>query len=200
MKSILVWLKDSLQPIFFSAEELSTSLQFQYLSSYYFLDSTLEEHIRLQAQSSYTHHQERLGIEFSKEIENDYLAPSSVRFAGDIEGYGLFAEENVGEGMMIGRYTGIIRENSHGYSFSDYLYSYPVLDEIGRNYVIDAKNGNLTRFINHSQTPNLKPVYAYYDGLYHLLFLALRPIEKGEQFSYNYGPGYWNIRQHPKSL
>ncbi len=37
---------------------------------------------------------------------------------------------------------------------------YPIADRLARNYVIYATKGNFTRFINHSDKPNLNPVYA----------------------------------------
>lgn len=200
MDLIPVRLKDSLQPLFFSKEELSKSIGFTYLSQYDFIDLSLKPLIEQQALNSHNEEQKALGLHYSQEIMTDYIAPSLVSFVSDEVGYGLFAEANIPERAMIGRYTGMIRENSRLYPFSDYAYSYPIIDEIGRNYVIDAKSGNLTRFINHSTAPNLKPVYAYYEGLYHLLFLAGRPIKKGEQFSYDYGTTYWNIRHHPEHL
>jgi SET domain-containing protein len=66
--------------------------------------------------------------------------------------------------------------------------------------VIDATKGNLTRFINHSIHPNLKPIHVFYEGFYHLIFLALRRIEKGTQLSYDYGKNYWYIREKPVEL
>lgn len=200
MDLIPVRLKDSLQPLFFSKEQLCKTLGFTYLSQYDFTGSSLKSLIEQQALSSHNEEQKALGLQYVKEIVTDYTAPCLVSFISDEVGYGLFSEIDIPERAMIGRYTGMIRENSRLYPFSDYAYSYPLIDEIGRNYVIDAKSGNLTRFINHSTSPNLKPVYAYYEGLYHLLFLARKPIKKGEQFSYDYGATYWNIRHHPGPL
>jgi uncharacterized protein len=75
-----------------------------------------------------------------------------------------------------------------------------VPDSLGRSFVIDATQGNLTRFINHSFTPNLRPVHVYYAGFYHLIFLAMQRIEKGTQLSYSYGKNYWYLRGKPAEL
>ena len=60
--------------------------------------------------------------------------------------------------------------------------------------MIDATSGSLTRFINHSYTPNIKPMYAFFDDKYHLIFISLKPIQKGTQLAYNYGENYWALR------
>jgi SET domain-containing protein len=106
------------------------------------------------------------------------------------------------KGIYIGEYTGVVRENRRVYfaPLNNYCYEYPVPDGIGKNYVIDATKGNFTRFINHSYEPNLKPVYAFLDGFYHLIFLSLRVIQKGEQLCYDYGRHYWVIRPVPEEL
>ena len=142
---------------------------------------------------------ETLGKQFIKEIETAYIPAVSVRWVGEVVEFGLFAEEDLEEGCYVGEYTGIVRKNDRRYCepLNNYCYTYPVLDEIGRNYVIDATKGNLTRFINHSYTPNLRPVHVFYEGFFHLIFLATRRIEKGEQLFYNYGRNYWNLRSEP---
>ena len=102
----------------------------------------------------------------------------------------------------MGEYTGIVRENVRIYfaPLNNYCYEYPVPDALGRSFVIDATRGNFTRFINHSRAPNLKPVYAFFDGFYHLIFLSLKEIQKGEQLSYDYGRNYWLLRSDPEEL
>lgn len=120
----------------------------------------------------------------------------------DDVGYGLYAEQAIEKDSYLGEYTGIVRKNDRRYlePLNNYCYEYPIQDEIGRNYVIDATSGNATRFINHSSSPNLKPVYAFIDGFYHLIFLALDRIERGTQLSYDYGTNYWYLRNPPLSI
>jgi hypothetical protein len=142
---------------------------------------------------------QELGIRFYNEIGSSYLPSVSVRWINDTLGYGLFAEENLNVGNYVGEYTGIVRKYDRRNS-NDYSYEYPILDDEGRGFVIDATSGYLTRFINHSFKPNLKPVYAFYDGFYHLIFLAISPIEIGTQLSYNYGYTYWYMRGQPEDL
>lgn len=143
-----------------------------------------------------------LGKQYHPLILDSYLSPASVRWVDEAVGYGLFAEETIEKGAYVGEYTGTVRKNNRRYfePLNNYCYEYPVQDEIGRNYVIDASQGCLTRFINHSFHPNLQPCYAYWQGYYHLIFLSLCQIEIGEQLSYDYGENYWYLRQKPHDL
>lgn len=143
-----------------------------------------------------------LGARFIHHIETAFIRSVSVRWINDEVGQGLFVEEDLEAGSYVGEYTGVVRKNDRRYfePLNNYCYEYPVPDDIGRSYVIDATQGNLTRFINHSFTPNLKPMHVFYEGFYHLIFLALERIEKGRQLSYDYGKNYWYIRKAPQVL
>lgn len=144
----------------------------------------------------------RLGQEVIHKIESAYICKAAVCWINESVEFGLFAQEDIEEGLYVGEYTGIVRRNDRRYCepLNNYCYAYPVLDEIGRNFVIDATSGNLTRFINHSKAPNLKPTYVFYKGFYHLVFFAMRKIKRGDQLFYNYGQNYWHIRDKPVDL
>lgn len=143
-----------------------------------------------------------LGTKYKSQIEADYAPCVSVRYINEQVGHGAFAEERVKKGSFVGEYTGLVRENNRRYfaPLNNYCYEYPVADSIGRSFVIDATQGNFTRFINHSSKPNLKGFYAFFDGFYHAIFLSLRAIAKGEQLTYDYGANYWYIRDRPEEL
>ena len=140
-----------------------------------------------------------LGKNYIDKIRNAYIPNVSINFINDRVGYGLFTQEDIPKGSYVGEYTGIVRKNNY-HDFNDYLYKYPVLDNIKRNYVIDASSGSLTRFINHSFHPNLQPIHIFYDGFYHLIFIATKQIKKGTQFTFNYGKSYWNLRCNPENI
>jgi SET domain-containing protein len=143
-----------------------------------------------------------LGKKYSTLIERSYIPKVSVQWLNETIGHGLFAEETISKGSYVGEYTGIVRRNDRRYfePQNNYCYEYPVEDEIGRPFVIDATHGCLTKFINHSPRPNLQPTYAFYDNLYHLIFIAKKEISIGEQLSYDYGKNYWYTREPPKLL
>lgn len=189
---------------FYSIAELESRIPFKYLPTISFESPQDKEDIRARGQTKLKNHQvsqesHRLGKKFIRRIETGYLPHTSIRWIDDRIGYGLFAEGVIAENSYVGEYTGIVRRNDRKYfePLNNYCYEYPVLDEIGRSFVIDATDGNLTRFINHSFNPNLKPLHVFYDGFYHLIFVSLRQIEKGEQLSYNYGESYWYLRSPP---
>lgn len=143
------------------------------------------------------------GDRFRDQIECSYLPKVSVLDLGDKIGHGLFTEEDIEDGAYVGEYTGIVRRDDirkYLEPINNYCFKYPVLDRMGKDHVIDATQGHLTRFINHSANPNLKPVYALIDGFYHLIFLAGRPIFKGSQLTYDYGLNYWCVRNKPQTI
>ena len=60
------------------------------------------------------------------------------------------------------------------------------LDE-KREYIIDATYyGNKARYINHSCDPNLKADKLEINGETHIVFYALRQIEKDEELCFDY--------------
>ena len=143
-----------------------------------------------------------LGNRFISNIDASYISNVSVRWINKEVEYGLFAEEDLDIGSYVGEYTGVVRKNDRRYSepLNNYSYKYPVLDDNGRNFVIDATQGHLTRFINHSYAPNLKPIHVFHDGFFHLIFLVIQPIKKGSQLFYNYGSTYWYLRKKAQVL
>lgn len=140
------------------------------------------------------------GKKYKDLIESSFTPKVSVRWISEEIGYGLFAEEEISENSYVGEYVGEIRKNNEHGEFNHYLYKYPILDSIGRNYVIDATCGNLLRFANHSFAFNMKHSYAFIAPFYHAIFIAARPIMKGEQLTYSYGKNYWYLRGSPAAL
>jgi len=60
------------------------------------------------------------------------------------------------------------------------------------NFAINAEYcGNFTRFINHSNKPNLVLQSVYWRGIPRMIFVALREIKEGEQLTFDYGPYFW---------
>lgn len=182
----------------YSIPELEEKVGYRHLAQ-----STHEEEVyELGLKAKVTSEQKALGARYIDAICSAYIPKVSLHALGEKVGYGLFAEEEISQGAYVGEYTGHVRPNNQRYfsPMNNYCYEYPVPDDIGRNYVIDATDGNLTRFINHSYTPNLNPIHVYHEGYFHLIFLAIHDIERGEQLCYNYGKQYWYVRQPPQPL
>lgn len=191
----------------YSVEELEKSLKFKFLPQIAFETPQDQADVLAKGMEKWKNNEVssealELGSRFISQIEQSYIPHVTVRWINDAVEYGLFAEEPLLEGGYAGEYTGIVRRNDRRYlePMNNYCYEYPVPDEIGRSFVIDATQGHLTRFMNHSFSPNLKPVHVFYQGFYHLIFLALKPVQKGEQLTYNYGQTYWYLRGPPFSF
>jgi hypothetical protein len=188
----------------FSIQDLEKHLRFKYLSQISFENPIDRQEIRMSGLEKQASHQisleaTQLGSRFIQKIEEAYIPHVSIQWINDHAGYGLFAKEDLAQDSYAGEYTGIVRKNDRRYfePLNNYCYEYPIPDEIGRSFVIDATQGNFTRFMNHSYHPNLKPIHAFYDGFYHLIFLSLCRIKKGDQLTYNYGQSYWYMREPP---
>jgi uncharacterized protein len=189
---------------FFTLSELQERLKFHFLAHNHF--ETEEDRLEIQRgglekfkQGAVAAESLELGKRFIDKIEASYIPEASIRWRGESIGYGLFAEEPLEAGSYVGEYTGIVRKNDRRYfePLNHYCFEYPVPDDIGRSHVIDATSGHLTRFINHSYQPNLRHVHVFFNGFYHLIFLAINPIEKGTELTFNYGPNYWCLRGKP---
>ncbi|PCI95821.1 hypothetical protein COB11_01100 [Candidatus Aerophobetes bacterium] len=142
-----------------------------------------------------------LGKKFDQELKEGLVPPCEIKHISEDVGFGLYALSPVYKGSFLGEYTGLICHGSSYYKMNNYLFKYPVKNEAGNDLSIDAEPyGNHTRFINHSFKPNLDHHYAYHRGLYHLIFVANRDIKEGEQFTFNYGHGYWYLRGAPDTF
>lgn len=65
----------------------------------------------------------------------------------------------------------------------------------GLEFIVDAsQTGNFTRFINHSNTPNLKAqckLAKFKGGMQIVIVLIAKKTITNEPLSLNYGSGYW---------
>lgn len=137
-----------------------------------------------------------IGIHFYKEISDGFMPPVSIRWINDQIGYGVFAEKDIPTGAYIGEYTGTIRKRRRRADRSnDYCFEYTIGDWIYNPFIIDAKDqGNFTRYINHSQVPNLDSLSIFADEVMHIVLVANQPIKKGAELCYHYGDTFWKKR------
>ncbi|MEC7840288.1 MAG: SET domain-containing protein-lysine N-methyltransferase [Chlamydiota bacterium] len=184
-----------------SAEEFYSDFEIRYVqyphfSSYGELKSTIKNlplslKYRFLASSQY-----QLARLYQSELESGYIADLTVRWIDNTLGYGVFTSEALNEGAFIGEYTGRVRRicrfnpdpNAYCFQYPTKLWS--------MNYtVVDALHeGNILRFVNHSDLPNLSPTCVVDRGLVRIVFVANRDIKEGEQLTFNYGEDYWKNR------
>jgi len=124
-----------------------------------------------------------------------------IRWINAYLGYGVFAAQDIAALTYIGEYVGVVRKRRlRKYRFNDYVFGYAAAGkEIP--YIIDAKEqGNFSRFINHSDQPNLTSRWVVKDGLTHIILFANQFIPKDKQLVYDYGEYYWRSRTRPSLL
>ncbi len=115
-----------------------------------------------------------------------------IRWIDELKGYGLFAQEVIPEMICVGEYVGIVKKRDRKKdNDNSYIFEYAI-DTLDTGYVIDAeKQGNHTRFINHSDDPNLLSRWLLIDGLPRIIFFTKRQILPNEELTVDYGPHYW---------
>ncbi|MGM0440144.1 MAG: SET domain-containing protein-lysine N-methyltransferase [Chlamydiota bacterium] len=193
--------------IIFGDQELSPS-QFrehtgvEYFSHLQFDDAENLQHVISQYPSyilrgNISRQAQWYGKFYCREIQEGYVAPISIRWVNDQVGYGVFAEKNLKKHQYVSEYTGKVcrRQRFLWPNLNAYCFSYPAKFWSWRSYMIDSKDkGNETRFINHSDSPNLEPLYALYNNVVHIILRVAKDVPQGSQLTFNYGKAYWRIR------
>jgi SET domain-containing protein len=103
-----------------------------------------------------------------------------------IQGRGVFAARDIGEGEAIIEYTGALITHAEADAQCDdetMRRHHTFLFAVDDRYVVDgARGGNEARFINHSCDPNCESLIVRRRVFIH----ALRDIPCGEELSYDY--------------
>ncbi len=138
-----------------------------------------------------------LAEKFQDELASGAIHNATIRWIDKELGYGLFARRDLPHGTFIGEFTGVVRRL---YRFNrnqnEYCFHYPTKFWSWNYTIIDALNeGNETRFINHSDTPNLNPICLCERKLLHIVFITNTFVKAGTQLTYNYGKDFWKNRE-----
>lgn len=140
-------------------------------------------------------HFDQLERKYGRLVAQGYMAPLSIRFINDQIGYGVFAECDIAEGEMVGEYTGQVIDLKDVKS-TKYNWVYSMThDKLGNPVSISldaSETGNEMRYVNHDYNPNAGMQTVPQGGFWHAVYIANRPIKKGEQVLTNYGTGYWS--------
>ena len=116
----------------------------------------------------------------------------TIKAPSEVQGYGLFAGENLREGDFIGEYKGEIisqpESDRRGSMYSLLGYEYLFILNAGQQ--VDASNfGNKTRFMNNSNLDrniNVSGCLMLCSGVHRIMLYAKRNIKAGEELLYNY--------------
>lgn len=124
-----------------------------------------------------------------------------IRYIDNVLGYGVFANRDLPALTYIGEYTGVVtRRSPKKTRFNDYVFGY-MAGPKGTPFIIDAKSkGNFTRFVNHSDSPNMNSRWVIVGGVTRIIVFTNEFIPKGEQLTYDYGKYYWRSRSAPSLI
>lgn len=168
-----------------------------YFPDYLFFQKVLKDCPWILRKSFLGEENRLLGQKYQNEVSKGFIADVAIKWIDETLGYGLFANCDFPENTFIGEFTGCVRRLYRQHpDQNEYCFHYPTRFWSWNYTVIDAlKYGNETRFINHSDTPNLHPLCLCERNLLHIAFVTKRPIQAGTQLTYDYGKDFWKQRQ-----
>ncbi|MEN9654785.1 MAG: hypothetical protein RL235_897 [Chlamydiota bacterium] len=138
------------------------------------------------------------GHYYQAEINRPPMPDVYLRWIDPILGWGVFARRAFKKWEYISEYTGILRKRRWRDRKNSYCFEYIYVSGEKTPFTIDAEEqGGISRYINHSQNPNLTSMLATLDNFSHILLVAARDIAPHEQLTYDYGPLYWAKREKP---
>jgi hypothetical protein len=128
----------------------------------------------------------------NRQLQNRDYAAFEV-FSEENMGLGLRAMENVSKGTLVIEYIGEIIDDeemnarmNHQHEFNPYDKDYYVMQLTNDFYVDGKKEGNFSRFINHSCDPNCELQRWNVNSKTRIAIVAIKDIAEGEPFSYDY--------------
>lgn len=144
-----------------------------------------------------------MGIYYDAEIRKQLNPSVTIRYIDKEVGFGAFAAQRIPSCAFVGEYTGVVEERKPCHLKDKYYcIRYPAWQMGKRKFVIDGeKKGNFTRFINHSNQPNLSLQSVFWKGMSRMIFIAISEISEGSQLTFDYGDIFWKeCSQIPKSF
>lgn len=133
-----------------------------------------------------------------EKLSEGYEADVTIRWIGEVLGYGLYNNRELAEGEYIGEYTGVVRPLQRTKpDHNPYCMHYPTRFWSRKLFIIDAlKGSNCIRFANHSDQPTMALECIVDDeGIIHFVLLAKRFLPRGTQLTFDYGKDYWKYRE-----
>lgn len=186
-------------------EEFEAATGTHFISSL-FIEESLKKKIqhkgkKLEEKGELTLEQVWLGKYFKNEILYPEEPDVSIRWIGPEIGWGVFAERDFRKMEFIAEYSGLLKKRVKADEKNAYCFEY--IHTAGKTtpYNIDALlEGGVSRYINHSDKPNLHSALASIDGISHIIFYTKSSFTRGTQLCYDYGPDYWSKRKAPLPL
>jgi hypothetical protein len=165
------------------------------------LEKLLKKTKKLYRKSQLSRQQVWFGSYFKQELTTPFIADVVIRYIDETFGWGVFANRDFQKMEFIAEYAGVIRKSKRSDKENAYCFEYVPASNIKTSFTIDAREqGGISRYINHSQDPNLLSALATLDGFTRVILITSKPLQKGEQLCYDYGPDYWSKRPKPLEL
>jgi len=101
-------------------------------------------------------------------------------------GKGVRAKEKLYKGQRLGCYMGEIKHNAEPSKDWRYNFAYVLKD-----FYIDGKDESMICYMNHSSKPNVKIIWEKHGDEIHIVFVANKIIDEGEELFIDYGEDYW---------
>ncbi len=184
-----------------SVAEFEAVAQFSFVPQLLFCSESLSAKIckktaKLQGKKKLSREQLWFGSYYRNEILFAKAPSIEVRWIDRRIGWGVFAAKDFSKMEFVTEYHGLVRPRKRSDRENAYCFEYALSSEERTPYNIDAESqGGVSRFINHSEAPNLRSALATVDGVCHVIFIVDKPIAKGEQLFYDYGSDYWAQRK-----
>lgn len=190
-----------------SPQEFERVLRIRYLKS---LEAdTLKTHEKIQKKCEralalewITPRQKWLGHYYAQAMREKLPLDLTIAWINERIGYGVWTNCAIAARAFVGEYTGVLRKRRFfGRWKNPYCFDYTIGPHRSSSFVIDCqKAGNHTRYINHSDHPNLDLTSVYFEGMMRVILIANQEIPAGAQLCYDYGEDYWTKRGKPLNL
>lgn len=165
------------------------------------LPKVLKSCAKLEKKGDVPIEQSWFGKYYQKELSEKADPDVIIRWIDPVLGWGVFAARNFQPMEFIAEYVGKVRKKLKVDSQNSYCFEYILAPGTSSSYTVDAMDqGGVSRYINHSASPNLNSALANFDNTAHIIFHTNRAVAKDEQLCYDYGLDYWSTRTKPISL
>lgn len=165
------------------------------------LPKVLKTCAKLQNRGEVPIEQSWFGKYFQKELTSKTDPDVVIRWIDSSLGWGVFAGRNFKAMEFIAEYVGRVRKRQRVDTQNSYCFEYILVPGTSSCFTVDAMDqGGVSRYINHSATPNLNSALASLELTTHIILHTNRAVAKDEQLCYDYGLDYWSKRTKPIPL
>ena len=181
-----------------SPDELTKKCDFELISETEFASRDLANAMKKKTQWADAIASDDLDLSRLGEIEVHWRrSVIEVKDTGTAKGMGAFSRFTLAPGQFVGEYVGEIIDaaaiktrKAQGWSDAYYF-------DLGAGFTVDGfRKGNLTRFMNHSDAPNVQATIINHHRIRRVVFHAIVAIEASVELCYDYVKKYWKKHEY----